>query len=708
VGRLALPVCVVLLVLGSVRPRARQDPAAFKSGVTLVRIDVTVLDRDGRPVPGLTAADFEVKLNGRVQPVRSVTFLPAAAAIEPMAGAVGPTFDAVTLPAPPPGTPVAPATARGAPRAFVILVDDLSFLPTRGRELFAAAARFVAALPPNDRVGLATTTGVGTINPTTDRAAIRDALTRVVGAYVDPTSNASSGPGSSSPNSQADQPIGIAQALAIERGDAGALEAAIARKCFNGVRQTTAPSTSEVVGNNQCASMVQLDARRTAAAIKQNAERQLQAYQTIIRAMQPAAGVKHLVLLTDGIGLSPDMTALEPVSRAAAEAGVQVSVMVETADASLADEGRRVPGPGQPQETDLGATQRRREDAVLFLNGAKTVADTIGGAIHHVVGSPDPFFGRVQTAASAVYRIAVEPPSGTPTGRDFALSALVKRAGISTLTNRRAVVGAGTVSGAVSGALPVTRSSDAAPAGMSVDERLRHAIATGRPQRGLPVALGRTLRRGSDPATVTLDVAIEIPASATLPLTAVLGIVEPGGSIRSANRTIDLAAEAGAYRIDFSLPLAPGAYKLRFAAADATGTVGAIESAVDAQLATIGPLRASDLLRWTAGADGRPRALMLQELPGGAVTAGATLELYPAAGGPPPADLLVKLGFGSADPATPASLERLVVPEMRDGVLTAEAEFPLDRVTSGSYTMRAVVMSGATVLGTASAIVIKR
>ena len=41
----------------------------FRSGVNLVTVDVSVLDRDRRPVRGLTAADFTILENGQPQPV---------------------------------------------------------------------------------------------------------------------------------------------------------------------------------------------------------------------------------------------------------------------------------------------------------------------------------------------------------------------------------------------------------------------------------------------------------------------------------------------------------------------------------------------------------------------------------------------------------------------------------------------------------------
>jgi hypothetical protein len=50
----------------------------FRSGVTLVTVDVTVLDKDGRPVPGLAADDFQIKLNGKLQPVRALSYVQVA------------------------------------------------------------------------------------------------------------------------------------------------------------------------------------------------------------------------------------------------------------------------------------------------------------------------------------------------------------------------------------------------------------------------------------------------------------------------------------------------------------------------------------------------------------------------------------------------------------------------------------------------------
>lgn len=48
---------------------AQPPQAAFRTGVDLVQVDVSVLDQDRRPVSGLVATDFTVKEDGKVRPV---------------------------------------------------------------------------------------------------------------------------------------------------------------------------------------------------------------------------------------------------------------------------------------------------------------------------------------------------------------------------------------------------------------------------------------------------------------------------------------------------------------------------------------------------------------------------------------------------------------------------------------------------------------
>jgi Ca-activated chloride channel family protein len=61
-----IPIVVCLATL----PVAAQQPGTFRAGVDLVHFNVTVVDKQGKPVTGLTKDDFEVVERGKPQAVR--------------------------------------------------------------------------------------------------------------------------------------------------------------------------------------------------------------------------------------------------------------------------------------------------------------------------------------------------------------------------------------------------------------------------------------------------------------------------------------------------------------------------------------------------------------------------------------------------------------------------------------------------------------
>src|SRR5947199_8239214 len=50
---------------------AADDPAVFKSDVSMTRVDAQVVDSMGRPITGLEVNDFVLRVDGKVQPIRN-------------------------------------------------------------------------------------------------------------------------------------------------------------------------------------------------------------------------------------------------------------------------------------------------------------------------------------------------------------------------------------------------------------------------------------------------------------------------------------------------------------------------------------------------------------------------------------------------------------------------------------------------------------
>jgi VWFA-related protein len=637
-------VIVLVAALAAAPVVVGQTPQApvFRGGVTLVTVDVTVLDRDGKPVPGLTANDFEIKLDGHVRPVRTAAY--EQVTLEP-AGATAPL-------AAPPGVPVRETTNRTpAPelRLFVVMLDDLSITPSRGKGMFFAAGRFVDALPLSDVVGFTTTSGTATLNPTRNRAAVDAVLRHTAGEFIDP--RALPGPA-----------VGIQEALEIQLGNPSLLQQAIQRDCG---------LNASLNKRDTCSENVERKERALGELSRQSAGRQIQAFINVINAMKAAPGLKQLVIVSDGLGVASreQQTAFQPVARAAAEAGVHLSVLEQEPDLSSVEDLSPV------------ANEIRRDDNLGLTEGLMTMTEATGGDFYRVIGLPDPAFTRVAIATSGVYHLGIEAPPGSAPGRNFTLAARVKRSGLTVHANRVAVAPAPTVV-------------------VPVDDQLQAAVAKGVPNYGVPVAVATVVRRGDTAAAIDVDANVEVPASALGPLTVMFGLLDGAGKLETGRKTIEAPASGGTYRVSLSLPVAPGTYRLRFAVADANGHVGSIDAPVTAQLGHVGPFLTSDVMTSWSGADGKPQFLALEEVPPTATGLNTFLELYPASEEPLPAD--VRVQWSVTGSAVQPAVEQSVVPVHATDRLTAAGRFPVDTLAPGTYELRATVLVAGQTVGTVS------
>ena len=133
--------------------------------VRVVNVDVVVRDRAGKPVTGLTKADFEIYENGQKREITNLSEVRAPA----------PIAEATATPAPPTPAPPAETAVEVRPRNIVMFVDNYSLEPFRRDKVLQSLDKFVERLGPQDRVMTVLCTQKTTVvTPfTNDRNAIR-------------------------------------------------------------------------------------------------------------------------------------------------------------------------------------------------------------------------------------------------------------------------------------------------------------------------------------------------------------------------------------------------------------------------------------------------------------------------------------------------------------------------------------------------------
>ena len=113
--------------------RPQQPPITFRAEVNYVEVDTRVLDRDGKFIAGLTAADFHVFEDGKPQKVSTFSMVNI-----PLERAERPLF------ASKPVEPDVRTNLQGADgRIYVIVLDDLHTAPLRSQRIKLAAKQFI-------------------------------------------------------------------------------------------------------------------------------------------------------------------------------------------------------------------------------------------------------------------------------------------------------------------------------------------------------------------------------------------------------------------------------------------------------------------------------------------------------------------------------------------------------------------------------------
>jgi VWFA-related protein len=140
-------------------PQSSAVQETFRTGVELVRLDVSVLDRDRRPIRGLTAQDFTILEDGKPQGVAAFSAVDIPDVVAPTAGW---THEV--------GSDVA-TNQLDVRRIVVILMDDGNTSPDDGAPKTARqiARAVIDRLGPNDLAAVVFTLQGKSQNFTTDR-----------------------------------------------------------------------------------------------------------------------------------------------------------------------------------------------------------------------------------------------------------------------------------------------------------------------------------------------------------------------------------------------------------------------------------------------------------------------------------------------------------------------------------------------------------
>jgi VWFA-related protein len=631
-------------------------PPTFKAGVELVRLDIRVVDADGRPVRDVRQEEVEVVERGQRRPV--VLFQHIEEPTEPYAELASHTVAGEV------------STNQGAARGhlYVLVFDQLHIAPGNEQRARQAAERFVQSrLRPGDRVALYALPGPGPQLPfSADRRRIVAELTKVRGMAAP----------------QAFGALGtmtVHEAFQIVRGNDQTLERVAQRFQSQAAPtdvQRRADSTSFGSNATPLTALVKEDARRIADVADGDARRVLAMMADALRSFRGIDFRKSVLLVSEGFYGDRLTREIESVAAAAAESYSVIHAL---------DMNRRGPDitADEPTGEDLAAGIQDRIGPLGTLAAGTGGLLTLDASRH-----ADDAFSAAADHANDYYLVGFTPGDEALADRGAyrPVTVRVRRGGARVNTRTGFVL------------------TDTA-ARLDRHQSIERAMTAPFSLQGLPLRYTTYVLRGTTAGAqrVIVSLAAELPIgsaerSEMADVAFLVRAISDGRVVASGRDTMPLPARragnattgAGAYRVQFEAPA--GEYMMRVVVREPGGLVGSADRRFTIRALDGPSLTSGDLVLSSVRGElpARPAAYTGDGLSGVLELYARTVEqLHDAR---VTVDLL-PIGSGSAAVSTIADLQE-TRPTTTGAAREARVALPLAGVAPGAYIARARVKVG--------------
>lgn len=585
-----------LLCPSAASPQGQADEVV-RVRAELVQTDVTVVDKRGRPVEGLTREQFELKVDGR--PVE-LSFFEGVTAGSPEEEAKLSAARGAE-----PRKPKSPPRPDARGRLIFFFVDDVHLAPDSLSRARTSLLRFVdEQMAPGDRAAVVSPSGrLGFLQQLTDnKAVLREAVGRL--AYARET-EAYAGK----------TPISEADANRVQNQRDGWL--------FSYLVQ----ATQAEFGTNYVAAARMVRTRVREANVRSRAaeHQTLGALLGLLRSSAPLAGRKLVFFISDGFVVDHRKSDGADLLRLATEEAARVGAVVYTMDAR-GSFGNESVSAARNQFVDFGprASGRSFFDERATKEPLETLADETGGRAFINDNSFNAAFAEAASESSGYYIIAWRPDADAQRAGRSRVEVTVRNRPDLRVRVRKHLSGGGPAT--LGKTAPAGAAKPAAGAAKpSAEDELRAALASLYPRRELPVELsagyldvagkGAVLTASMQLDSELLDFGdayAEDAAPGGEAKADVWGVaIDDRGSFASFKQVLSVSraalASAGQRHVLWhqQLQLPPGLYQLRVAARDRrTGRTGSQSQWVEIPAGVAGQLSLSSLFlaEVTAGA----------------------------------------------------------------------------------------------------------